>query len=108
MLPRTFDPTSGSYGNLYSDLLTYVVSASLTFYILTILGIFRLRRTRPDADRPYRAWGYPVVPAAYILGAAAILVILLIYQPAQTWPGFAIVLLGLPVYFAWRRGPAAH
>ena len=103
VLPRTFDPVSGSYGNLYSDLLTYVVSSSLTFYILTILGVFRLRRLRPDAERPYRAWGYPLVPALYIAGAAAILVILLVYQPAQTWPGFAIVLLGLPVYLLWRR-----
>lgn len=103
VLPRTFDPLSGNYGNLYSDLLTYVVSASLTFYILTILGIFRLRKTRPDAERPYRAWGYPLVPALYILGAGAILLILLVYQPAQTWPGFAIVLLGLPVYLAWQR-----
>jgi APA family basic amino acid/polyamine antiporter len=103
VLPRTFDTTSNAYGNLYSDLLTYVVSASLTFYVLTILGVFRLRRSRPDAERPYRAWGYPVVPALYIVGATAILLILLIYQPAQTWPGFAIVLLGVPVYWAWRR-----
>jgi APA family basic amino acid/polyamine antiporter len=102
VLPRTVDPVSGTYGNLYSDLLTYVVSASLTFYVLTILGVFRLRQTRPDTHRPYRAWGYPWMPALYILGATAILVVLLIYQPAQTWPGLAIVLLGLPVYVGWR------
>lgn len=104
VLPRTFDTIAGLYGNLYSDLLTYVVSASLTFYAITILGVFRLRRLQPEAARPYRAFGYPVVPALYIVGAAMILLVLLVYQPAQTWPGFAIVLLGLPVYLLWHRG----
>ena len=69
VLPRTYNPATGAYGNLYSNLLDYVVSAALIFYILTILGVFRLRRTRPDADRPYKAFGYPVVPALYIVGA---------------------------------------
>ena len=69
VLPRTFDPATGSYGNLYGNLLDYVISAALIFYILTIAGIFRLRSTRPDAERPYRAFGYPVVPALYIAGA---------------------------------------
>ena len=99
MLPRTFDPATGSYGNLYGNLLDYVISAALIFYILTIAGIFRLRSTRPDAERPYRAVGYPVVPALYIAGALAILVVLFAYRPATTWPGLVIVLLGLPVYF---------
>jgi APA family basic amino acid/polyamine antiporter len=103
VLPRTFDPLSGRYGNLYGNLLDYVISAALIFYILTIAGIFRLRATRPDAARPYRAFGYPVVPALYIAGALAVLVVLFAYRPATTWPGLAIVLLGLPVYFAWRR-----
>ena len=66
VLPRTFNPATGSYGNLYGNLLDYVISAALIFYILTIAGIFRLRATRPDAERPYRAFGYPVVPALYI------------------------------------------
>ena len=92
-----------AYGNLYGNLLDYVISAALIFYILTIAGIFRLRSTRPDAERPYRAFGYPVVPALYIVGALAILVVLFAYRPATTWPGLVIVLLGLPVYFAWRK-----
>ena len=103
VLPRTFDPATGRYGNLYGNLLDYVISAALIFYILTIAGIFRLRATRPNAERPYRAVGYPVVPALYIAGAATVLLVLFAYRPATTWPGLAIVLLGLPVYFAWKR-----
>jgi APA family basic amino acid/polyamine antiporter len=102
VLPRTYDPVARTYGNLYNNLLDYVISAALIFYILTIAGIFRLRRTRPDAERPYRAFGYPVVPALYIVGAAAILLVLFVYRPATTWPGLVIVLLGVPVYFAWK------
>ena len=103
VLPRTFDPVAGSYGNLYGNLLDYVISAALIFYILTVAGIFRLRATRPNAERPYRAFGYPVVPALYIAGALTILVVLFAYRPATTWPGLVIVLLGLPVYLAWRK-----
>jgi basic amino acid/polyamine antiporter, APA family len=103
VLPRTYNTATGQYGNLYGNLLDYVVSAALLFYILTIAGVFRLRRTRPDAPRPYRAFGYPVLPALYIVGAAAILLVLLVYRPATTWPGFLIVLLGLPVFAALRR-----
>jgi len=102
VLPRTYDPATHAYGNLYSDLLEYVISAALIFYILTIAGIFRLRRTQPDVDRPYRAFGYPVVPALYIAGAAAILLVLFIYRTATTWPGLIIVLLGVPVYLMWK------
>jgi APA family basic amino acid/polyamine antiporter len=102
VLPRTYDSASRTYGNLYSNLLDYVISAALIFYILTIAGVFRLRRARPDAERPYRAFGYPVVPTLYIVGAATILVTLFIYRTSTTWPGLIIVLLGLPVYFAWR------
>jgi len=98
VLPRTFDTSTGKYGNLYSNLLDYIISSALIFYILTIAGMFRLRRTRPDARRPYRAFGYPIVPALYILGATAILVALAVYKPSTTWPGFIIVLLGLPLY----------
>jgi APA family basic amino acid/polyamine antiporter len=103
VLPRTFDPATGRYGNLYGNLLDYVISAALIFYILTIAGVFRLRATRPDAERPYRAVGYPVVPALYIAGAATVLVVLFAYRPATTWPGLAIVLLGVPVYLAWHK-----
>ena len=102
VLPRTYNATTGSYGNLYSNLLDYVISAALIFYILTIAAVFRLRRTRPAADRPYRAFGYPVVPALYIAGASVILLVLFVYRTATTWPGLIIVLLGVPVYLAWK------
>jgi basic amino acid/polyamine antiporter, APA family len=102
VLPRTFDPATGRYGNLYGNLLDYVISAALIFYILTIVGVFRLRRTRPNVERPYRAFGYPIVPVLYIAGALTILLVLFGYRPATTWPGLVIVLLGLPVYFMWR------
>lgn len=100
VLPRTFK--DGKYGNLYGDLLEYVISAALLFYILTIVGIFRLRRARPDADRPYRAFGYPLLPALYIAGAATIVGVLLVYRRDTTWPGLAIVLAGLPMYALWQ------
>jgi basic amino acid/polyamine antiporter, APA family len=75
----------------------------LIFYVLTIAGLFVLRRTRPDAERPYRAFGYPVVPALYMVTASAIALVLLLYQTRTALPGLAIVLTGIPVYFAWRR-----
>jgi APA family basic amino acid/polyamine antiporter len=75
----------------------------LLFYILTLVGLFVLRRTRPDAPRPYRAFGYPWLPAVYIVMALFIDVILLLYKPQYTWPGLVIVLLGIPVYFLWSR-----
>lgn len=106
VLPRTFSPATGQFGNLYSNLLDYVISAALMFYILTIAGVFRLRRTRPAAVRPYRAWGYPFVPALYLLGASTVLVVLLLYRPTTTWPGFVIVLTGIPVYFLVRSQKA--
>ena len=90
---------SGSYGQL----LDYVIFAVLVFYILTIFGLFVLRRTRPDAPRPYRAFGYPALPALYIASAAWICVVLLRYKPQYTWPGLVIVLLGIPVYLVWTR-----
>ena len=87
----------------YSDLLDYVIFAVLLFYILTIAGVFVLRRKRPDMPRPYRAIGYPVIPGLYIAAAALVEVLLLLYKPSYTWPGLVIVLLGIPVYCAWRR-----
>jgi APA family basic amino acid/polyamine antiporter len=111
VLPRTVkrDATGAvaGYGNLYGNLLDYVISAALIFYILTILGIFMLRRKRPDAERPYKAFGYPVVPLLYIIGASVILAVLFIYQTATTWPGLMIVLSGVPIYFLWRRSADA-
>jgi APA family basic amino acid/polyamine antiporter len=87
----------------YSDLLDYVIFAVLVFYMLTIAGIFVLRRRRPDAPRPYRALGYPVLPALYIALAGLIEVLLLLYKPNYTWPGLIIVLAGVPVYYIWKR-----
>ena len=104
VLPRTYNVEKKSYGSLYSNLLDYVISAALIFYILTVSGLFRLRFTQPRAERPYRAFGYPVIPALYIACAAAVLVILFIYKPSSTWPGLVIVLAGLPVYFLFRQG----
>ena len=95
---------SGSYGQL----LDYIVFAVLVFYILTIAALFILRRTHPDADRPYRAVGYPVLPAIYIVMALFIDVVLLRYKPQYTWPGLIIVLLGIPVYYLWSRRSAAR
>lgn len=102
VLPRTYDTATGTYGNLYSSLLDYVISAALFFYILTVVGLFRLRVTRPHAVRPYRALGYPWLPGLYVLGASAVLLVLLCYRTATTWPGFLIVLSGVPVYFLLR------
>ena len=71
--------------------------------MLTILGIFVLRRKRPDAERPYRAFGYPVIPALYMVAAVAIMLVLILYKTQTTWPGLLIVLLGVPVYVFWSR-----
>jgi APA family basic amino acid/polyamine antiporter len=92
-----------TYGNLYSNLLDYVVFAALIFYVLTILGVFVLRKKRPDADRPYKAFGYPLVPALYIIAASVILFVLLFYRTETAGWSLVIVLLGLPVYWLWSR-----
>src|SRR5438067_631227 len=92
-----------TYGNLYNDLLDYVVFSVLIFYALTIAGIFVLRAKRPEAERPYRALGYPFVPLLYIVAAAAIMFVLLLYRTQTAWPGLVIVLLGVPVYLLWSR-----
>jgi APA family basic amino acid/polyamine antiporter len=91
----------------YSQLLDYIIFAELVFYILTIVGLFVLRFKRPDAVRPYKALGYPVLPAAYIVLAAWICIVLLRYKPQYTWPGLVLVLLGIPVYLFWSRRQAA-
>jgi APA family basic amino acid/polyamine antiporter len=88
----------------YSNLLDYVIFASLLFYALTTLALFRLRVVRPDLPRPVKAFGYPVVPGLYMLGTLALMVILLFEKPLYTWPGLLIVAAGVPVYLAWRRG----
>jgi APA family basic amino acid/polyamine antiporter len=93
----------------YSDLLDYVIFTVLLFYILAILSIFLLRKKRPDLERPYKAFGYPVVPALYILVVFLIMVDLAVYKPLYTWPGLFIVILGVPVFFIWRKkGKKVH
>ena len=110
VLPRTVKTDAAGnvtgYGNLYGNLLDYVISAALIFYILTIAGIFVLRWKRPNAERPYKAFGYPIVPVLYIIGATVILAVLFIYQTATTWPGLIIVLTGVPIYFFWKAANA--
>ncbi|MBM3837113.1 MAG: amino acid permease [Verrucomicrobia bacterium] len=92
----------------YSELLDYVVFAVLIFYVLTMAGLFVLRRKRPDVERPYRAFGYPVVPAIYVVAASLIALDLLISPKTSgnAWPGLLIVLAGVPAYFFWKRGRA--
>ncbi len=99
VLPRTYDVQTHTYGSLYSNLLDYVISAALIFYVLTIAGVIRLRIKDPHARRPYRAWGYPVIPLIYIAGGTVVLVCLFAFRPATTWPGLLIVLCGVPVYW---------
>jgi APA family basic amino acid/polyamine antiporter len=107
VLPRTIKHDAAGnitgYGNLYGNLLDYVISAALIFYILTIAGIIVLRKKRPNVERPYKAFGYPVLPILYIIGAAVILTVLFVYQTASTWPGLIIVITGIPVYFIWSK-----
>ncbi|HYW08250.1 MAG TPA: amino acid permease [Longimicrobium sp.] len=90
---------TGSYGQL----LDYVIFAALLFYVLTMVALFSLRRKRPDMERPYKAFGYPVIPALYMLSAGGIALILLVAKPEYTFAGLFIVLLGVPVYYLWNR-----
>jgi basic amino acid/polyamine antiporter, APA family len=90
---------SGSYGQL----LDYVIFSALLFYVLTVAGLFVLRVTRPDQDRPYRAIGYPWIPATYIVLCTVVMFDLLIVRPLFTWPGLCIVLTGIPVYLFWQK-----
>jgi APA family basic amino acid/polyamine antiporter len=112
VLPRTrnADPATGTvtYGNLYSNLLDYIIFAALIFYVLTIAGVFVLRRTRPEVERPYRALGYPILPALYMVGATAIMLVLLAYRVQTTWPGLLIVISGVPIYFFWKLARKNH
>lgn len=95
---------SGRYGDLL-DMISFVV---VIFYVLTIAGIFILRKKMPDAERPYKAWGYPFLPILYILMGIAFCILLIIYKPEFTWPGLIIVLIGIPIYyFMHRRGIVA-
>jgi APA family basic amino acid/polyamine antiporter len=90
------------FSGSYNELLDYVIFAALFFYMLTVTGVFVLRRKMPDAERPYRAFGYPLVPALYVCMCAVIMLALLVVKPVYSWPSFLIVLSGFPVYFLWR------
>lgn len=91
---------SGRYGDLL-DMISFVVVA---FYMLTILGIFRLRKTRPDIERPYKAFGYPLLPIIYIIMGLTFCILLIIFKPKFTWPGLIITLIGIPIYYAMKKG----
>jgi APA family basic amino acid/polyamine antiporter len=94
---------SGSYEQLF----TYVVFASLLLHMLGALAVFRLRYARPDAPRPYRVWGYPIVPAAFIAASAAFVLNTLITQPKESLAGLGLLALGLPAYWYWKRSAKA-
>jgi basic amino acid/polyamine antiporter, APA family len=106
-LPRTVivDPASGavSYGNVYTQLLEYIVSADLVFYVLLVVAVIVLRKKRLDADRPYRTWGYPIVPIVSVILAGFLIVDLAWLAPTTSGIGYVLVLTGIPVYFVWRR-----
>ena len=95
---------SGEYGNLL-DMISFVV---VIFYVLTIVGIFILRKKRPDIERPYKAFGYPVLPAIYILMGTTFCTLLIIYKPAFTWPGLIITLIGIPLYYIAMRNQKSN
>jgi basic amino acid/polyamine antiporter, APA family len=90
---------SGKYGDLL-DMISFVV---VGFYMLTIVGIFRLRKSRPNAERPYKAFGYPILPIIYIIMGLSFCILLIIYKPRFTWPGLIITLIGIPIYYAVKR-----
>jgi APA family basic amino acid/polyamine antiporter len=109
-LPRTMITDSAgkiAYGNVYTQLLEYIVSADLVFYVLLVVAVIVLRRKQPQAERPYRTWGYPIVPLISILLAGLLIVDLAWLAPATSGIGIAIVLTGIPIYFAWRSGSKA-
>jgi len=107
-LPRTIiaDPATGAvtYGNVYTQLLEYIVSADLVFYVLLVVAVVVLRKKQPDAERPYRMWGYPVVPIVSVILAAFLILDLAYLAPTTSGIGYLFVLSGIPVYFVWRRG----
>jgi APA family basic amino acid/polyamine antiporter len=108
-LPRTVTANAAThevvYGNVYTQLLEYIISADLLFYILMIVGLMILRRTKPAAQRPYRTWGYPFVPIASIALAGLLIVDLAFLAPTTSGIGILILLTGVPVYFIWRQAP---
>jgi len=112
VLPRTVTTNAAtrqvSYGNVYNQLLEYIVSADLVFYVLMVIAVILLRRTRPDAERPYRTWGYPSVPIVSIVLSAMLIIDLAWLAPATSGIGILITLTGVPAYFLWRLSAARH
>jgi APA family basic amino acid/polyamine antiporter len=110
-LPRTVTTNAATgevaYGNVYTQLLEYIVSADLVFYVLLVVAVIVLRKKRADAERPYRTWGYPAVPIVSVLLAAFLVVDLAYLAPTTSGIGYLLVLTGIPVYFIWRRGFSA-
>ena len=106
-LPRTVTINAATqevaYGNVYNQLLEYIVSADLVFYVLMVVAVMILRRKRPDEERPYRTWGYPIVPIISILIAGLLVIDLAFLAPTTSGIGVLIVLTGIPVYFFWRK-----
>ncbi len=111
-LPRTVKVNAGTHevvhGNVYNQLLEYIVSADLLFYMLMVVAVMILRRTKPNADRPYHTWGYPFVPIISVLLAGILIVDLGLLAPATSGIGILIVLTGVPAYFLWRRFGASE
>jgi len=109
-LPRTVTTNAETgvrtFGNVYTQLLEYIVSADLIFYVLLVAAVIVLRRKNPAAERPYRTWGYPVVPIISIVLAVIVILDLALLAPSTSGIGILIVLTGVPVYFLWRRKPA--
>jgi basic amino acid/polyamine antiporter, APA family len=87
----------------YEQLFTYVVFASVVFSLLGGLALFQLRRARPNAERPYRVWGYPLMPAVFVLGAFVLIVNTLTQRPIESLSGLGLLVIGLPVYWHWRK-----
>lgn len=110
-LPRTVTTNTAthevSYGNVYTQLLEYIISADLLFYLLMIVALIILRRKKPTAERLYRTWGYPLVPVLSILLAGLLIIDLAFLAPATAGMGILIVLTGVPVYFLWRMRAAS-
>jgi APA family basic amino acid/polyamine antiporter len=112
VLPRTVTVNTAthqiSYGNVYNQLLEYIVSADLLFYVLMVIAVILLRRKRPDAERPYRTWGYPMVPIVSFLLSGLLIIDLGWLAPATSGIGILIVLTGVPAYFLWRLRDVQH
>jgi hypothetical protein len=106
----TIDATTQkvAYGNVYNQLLEYIISADLLFYLLMVVGLMILRRAKPDAERPYRTWGYPIIPIISILLAGLLIIDLGFLAPTTSGIGILIVLTGVPAYFFWRKFAATE